>query len=192
MWGALALALVAAPVWAQSQGLLDAVRVHAPRLAERARTELDACESAKGTDGKTRPCPERARLSLLTGVLTLSEGDPRGAAAQLTRVPAPKGLEAFHAWYLGEAQAWAQDKARALVSLGKAQAKAPPWLARRVEVRIAELQLELGQATKARPVLEQYAAETPTAEALLARAYARLATGAGAEGLKDLRTIVLR
>ncbi|MDX2014298.1 MAG: transglycosylase SLT domain-containing protein [Myxococcaceae bacterium] len=190
--GALAVALSTLPALAQSPALLDAVRVHAPKVAERARLELDACESMKAPDGKVRACPDRARLSLLTGVLTLSEGDARGAVAQLTRVPAPKGLEAFHAWYLGEAQAWAQEKPSALVSLGKAQAKAPPWLARRIEVRLAELQLELGQATKARPVLEQYAAETPTAEALLSRAYARLATGAAPDARKDLRTILLR
>ncbi|MCA2977359.1 MAG: transglycosylase SLT domain-containing protein [Myxococcaceae bacterium] len=183
MCGWLALCLTASSAAAQSPALLDAVRVHAPGLAARAKAELDACQ---------RPCPERARLSLLTGVLTLSEGDAGAAVAQLTSVPAPALLASFHGWYLGVAQIYAGQKRQAQATLKRARKAAPRWLAQRIEVRLAELDLDLGQASSARPVLEQRASESPTAEALLSRAYARLATGAGGEAAQDLRAIVLR
>jgi soluble lytic murein transglycosylase len=190
--GALVLMLLSAVSHAQSRELLEGVRIHAPGLATKARVELEACEAARTSAGAAKMCPDRARLALLTGVLTLSDGDAAGAAALLAKVGPPKKLEAFHGWYLGEAQAWSGQKALALKTLTKARPAAPPWLSRRIEVRVAELQLDLGQAAMARPVLEQQAAETPTAEALLSRALARLATGARAEGQKDLRTILLR
>jgi len=187
------LCLTATSVAAQSSALLDAVRVHAPNLASRAQAELEACSAGSdaGLTNKT-PCPDQARLSLLTSVLWLSEGDAARAATQLNAVKPPKKLEAFHGWYLGEAQAWSGARAAAIKTLTKAQAKAPTTLSRRIEVRIAELQLDLGQAAKARPVLEAAAAETPTPEALLSRAYARLATNAKPEAQKDLRTLLLR
>jgi soluble lytic murein transglycosylase len=166
----IAVLLGAAPARGQSAGLIEAVRVHAPQLAERAQRELEACESAPDAGVTKRPCPERARLSLLTGVLWLSEGEAARAATQLASVKPPKTLEAFHGWYLGEAQAWAGQRAQALKTLTKAKAGAPPWLSRRIELRVAELQLELGQAAKARPVLEAAASETPTPELLLSRA----------------------
>jgi len=188
----LASCLAATVAPAQSRELLDAVRVHAPNLATRAQDELDACTSAPDRGVTTKPCAEQARLALLTGVLWLSEGDAARAVTQLSAVKPPKKLEAFHAWYLGEAQAWSGARAAAIKTLAKAQAKAPPTLARRIEVRIAELQLDLGQAAKARPVLEAAAFESPTPEALLSRAYARLATSAKPEAQKDLRTLLLR
>ncbi|MDP1916304.1 MAG: lytic transglycosylase, partial [Myxococcales bacterium] len=179
--------LTATTATAQSRGLLDAVRVHAPNLAARAQDELDAC-----TRGEAGVCADHARLSLLTGVLWLSEGDAARAATQLNAVKPPKKLEAFHGWYLGEAQAWSGARAAAIKTLTKAKLKAPATLSRRIEVRIAELQLDLGQAAKARPVLEAAASETPTPEALLSRAYARLATNAKPEAQKDLRSLLLR
>lgn len=175
---------------AQSPALLDALRVHAPNLAATAQQELEACERWR-SDAGVPGCPDRARLSLLTGVLWLSEGEPARAAEQLSQVKPPKRLEPFHAWYLGEAQAWSGNRAVAVKTLTRAKG-APAWLSRRIELRVAELQLDLGQAAKARPVLERAAAETPTPEALLSRAYARLATGARAEAVTDLRTILLR
>lgn len=188
----LALLLGATPTFAQSAGLLDAVRIHAPGLAQRAQDELEACEGAADGGVTKKPCGERARLSLLTGVLWLSEGDAARAARQLGAIRPPKPLEPFHGWYLGEAQAWSAQRSQAVKTLTKAKVNAPPWLARRIELRIAELQLDLGQAAKARPVLEAAAAETPTAELLLSRAYARLATGARPEAARDLRSILLR
>ena len=183
--------LGATPCFAQSRELIEAVRVHAANLGARAQSELDACANASDA-GVTKPCSEHSRLSLLTGVLWLSEGEAAKAATQLAAVKPPKKLEAFHGWYLGEAQAYSGQRALALKTLTKAKTGAPPSLARRMELRIAELQLDLGQAAKARPVLEQAAAETPTAEALLSRAYARFATQARAEAQKDLRTILIR
>jgi len=177
---------------AQSPALLGEVRVHASNLAAKAQAELEACARPPDNSLTKGPCPELARLSLLTGVLWLSEGDAARAAAQLASVRSPRGLEAFHGWYLGEAQSWSGARPAALKTLLKAKARAPATLSRRLELRIAELQLELGQAARARPVLEAAASETPTAEALLSRALARIATGAEAEARKDLRTIVLR
>jgi soluble lytic murein transglycosylase len=183
--------LGATPSYAQSRALIEAVRVHAPKLGALAQSELDVCANASDA-GVTKPCSDHSRLSLLTGVLWLSEGEAARAANQLSSVKAPKKLEAFHGWYLGEAQAYSGQRALALKTLTKAKPNAPPSLARRIDLRIAELQLDLGQASKARPVLEQAASETPTAEALLSRAYARFATQARVEAQKDLRTILIR
>lgn len=190
--GAIVFLLGASPSFAQSAALLEAVRIHAPGLAEQAQRELEVCEG--GSDGGVtkRPCADRQRLSLLTGVLWLSEGDAARAASQLAGVKPSKALEPFHGWYLGEAQAWSGQRTQALKTLTKAKSAAPPWLSRRIELRIAELQLDLGQAAKARPVLETAASETPTPELLLSRAYARLATGAQPEAHKDLRALLLR
>lgn len=178
-------ALAAGTAFAQSPELIDGVRIHAPNLASTAQAELDACQ---GNDGG---CSDRSRLALLTGVLWLSEGDPARAAELLAKSKPPKKLEPFHAWYLGEAQSWSGSRAQAVKTLQKVKG-APPWLAKKIELRIAELQLDLGQAAKAKAVLEAAAAENPTAEALLSRAYVRLATGAKLEGQKDLRSILLR
>lgn len=169
---------------AQSAELIDGVRVHASNLAPKAQLELEACVGDGG-------CSDRSRLSLLTGVLWLSEGEPGRAAEQLAKEKPPKQLEPFHGWYLGEAQSWSGRRPQALKTLQKVKG-APPWLAKKIELRIAELQLELGQASKAKAVLEAAASETPSAEALLSRAYVRLATGAAFEAQKDLRTILLR
>lgn len=181
------LLVLAAQGFGQSQELLDALRIQEPGIAVRALDELARCERAP-----KRMCAERAKLSLLAGFLLLAEGDPAKAAAQLARVKPPRRLEAFHAWYLAQAHSYANDKPMALKLLLGAKRWAIGWHAKRIDVRIAELQLDLGQATKARPTLERYAAETGSPEALLARAYARQATGAKAEATKDFRTIALR
>src|SRR5512138_3501449 len=61
--------------WAQSPGLLEAVRVHRPGSAQLAETELPACLDTK--------CPEAHRLSLLLGFLLLSDSEAKRAAEQL-------------------------------------------------------------------------------------------------------------
>lgn len=180
------VALIAPSAFAQSPALLEAVRGHAPGLAQLARDELDACVAT------TPPCPRKSQLSLLTGVLMLSEGDARGAAELLAKTTPTKRLEPFHGWYLGEAQSWADARPQALKTLLKAKVNAPATLSKRIEARVAELQLELGQAAKARGVLERLASENATAETLRNRALARLLTGARAEARTDLRTMLLR
>jgi soluble lytic murein transglycosylase len=119
---------------AQSRELIEAVRIHAPDLAARAQGELERCTGASD-GGVTKPCADHARLSLLTGVLWLSEGEAARAATQLSAVKPPKKLEAFHGWYLGEAQAWSGQRSVAVKTLTKAKTGAPAWLGHRIDLR---------------------------------------------------------
>jgi soluble lytic murein transglycosylase len=145
-WG-----LVAALLWcplasAQSPALLDAVRVHKAGVVDLARQELAACPRGR--------CPTHERLTLLTAVLELSAGDAATAAGRLSSTPAPAGLEAFHAWYLGEALAWAGRPTEATGPLEKALEAAPAWMTPQVQARLGELWLEVGKPETARPLLE--------------------------------------
>ncbi len=169
---------------AQSPELLEATRIHDPKATERTKAELERCLAAK--------CPAADRLSLLLGFLKLSQGDAAGAAAQLSSRPSPSGLEAFHGWYLGEAQAYAGSPTKARTTLARALKSAPPWLAHKLELRIAELDLGLGRAAKALPVLEAAAALKPSPELLLDRALARWAFGDVARARSDFRLIAIK
>jgi soluble lytic murein transglycosylase len=176
--------LAAQTVRAQSASLLEAVRAGEPQAESQARAELEACLKQR--------CPAADQLRLLAGVLRLSAGAPAEAATLLAGGRPPRGLGAFRAWYLGEAQAWSGQRAQALRTLEGALVGGPPWLGRRVEARRAELQLDLGQASRARPVLERLAVADAGPVALLERALARLGTGDRAAGLGDLRLLALR
>src|SRR5947209_4991221 len=110
---------------AQSSALLESIRLHRSGAADSARSELQACLEVK--------CPDADRLSLLLGFLELSDSDARAAAQQLASRPAPQGLESFHAWYLGEAQAWSGQAEDALKSFKKSRASAPEWLKARLD-----------------------------------------------------------
>lgn len=181
---AVGLLLLAGMAAAQSPELLEAARLHDPAGAQKARAELGACLKVK--------CRTADRLSLLLGYLELSEGKAAAAATQLASRPAPLGLGPFHSWYLGEAQAYSGAAAKARGTLGRAVKGAPPWLSRKLEIRIAELDLALGRGAKARPVLEAAAASRPSPELLLDRALARMATGDLSEARADLRLIALK
>lgn len=167
------LALGATPAArAQSPELVEAVRVQRAGVAEQARRELEACQKAR--------CPSRERLALLTGVLELSDGDAEAAAKRLGASKPPKGLEAFHAWYLGVALAWSEQPAAAVKALERAQKTAPGWLVPQVQARLGELWLELGKADKARPLLEAAAEKlgrTPELTWGLALAFTALKDG---------------
>ena len=176
--------LLARMAAAQSDELLDAVRVRDAEVAKKARAELDVCVR-KG-------CPAVDRLSLLVGYLELSDGAPSDAVTQLSSHPPPAGLEAFYLWYLGEAQAYMGVPAKARATLLRAQRSAPKWLSRKIELRIAELDLALGHAAQARSVLEAAASAKPSAELLLSRALARSATGDNSKARADLRLIAIR
>jgi soluble lytic murein transglycosylase len=180
----LLLCVLSGGALAQSAELLDAVRVHQPQVAQKAREALLACVAPKCRDGD--------RLALLTAQLELSDGDPAAAVKVLTPHRPPKGLEAFYGWYLGEAQAYAGQRSAALKTLRGARKGAPAWLDRKLELRVAELQLDLGQAAKARPVLEAAAAADPSPELLLDRALCRRATKDVAGANADLRTLLLK
>jgi soluble lytic murein transglycosylase len=171
--------------YAQSSHLLAHVRQGAPLLSAEAKAEFNAC-SRKQTS-------ERERLSLLTGYLHLSEGDAEAAVAQLTSVRAPKGLEPFHAWYLGEAQSWSGRRESALKTFQKIKAPGSPvWLLRKVELRVAEIQLALGQGHAALPVFEVAASGRRSPDLLYSRALARLSVKRVEDAMTDLRLIYLR
>jgi len=170
--------------WAQSPALLEAVRVHRSGVVDTARGELQACYDTK--------CPEADRLSLLLGFLLLSESDAASAATQLVSRPAPKGLEAFHGWYLGEALAWSGDVENALPALGKARKSAPAWLQKRIDARLGELWLGKGDAKKALPLLEAATVGDFGPELLYQRGIARWMTGDEKRGQADLRQVAVR
>ena len=179
-----ALLLLALPARAQSVALLEAVRVHRAGVAAQASDELDACAAAK--------CADRERLNLLTAFLELSEGSPSIAAQRLSTGKAPRGLESFHAWYLGEAQAWAGQRTPAVKTLIKARKTAPPWLASRIDRRLAELYLDLGELVKARALLDADPDVGRLPELLYTRALARQASQLTALAQADWKTLALK
>lgn len=181
---ALGVALGCRSAFAQTQALLDAVRVHRAGAAQQARDELGACSAAK--------CEGAATLSLLAGYLTLSDGDARAAAEQLASTPPPPGLEAVHAWYLGEALAWSGQEAKALEAWKPIGPSSPSWLLNRAVVRRGEVLLKLGRAKLALPILEAAAAKSPTPELLYQRGLARALTGGKEKAWADLRALLLR
>lgn len=178
------LLLLAFPAQAQSTGLLDAVRVHRAGVAADAKVELDACVAAK--------CGDRERLALLTAFLDLSEGNPALAAARLSTGKAPKGLEAFYAWYFGEAQSWAGQRSLAVKTLLKAKKTAPPWLVTRINRRLAELYLDLGDAAKTLALLDADPEVARAPELLFTRALAREASKLTALAAADWKTLALK
>ncbi len=169
---------------AQSPALLEHVRVHRPNLVAAARAELDACVATS--------CPSADRLALLTGFLELSEGDATAAATRLAASTPPKGLEPFHAWYLGEAQAWSRDADGAIKTLTKARKTAPKWLAPRIDRRLAELSLEVGQPARARALLDADPEVTKLPELLYTRALAREALKLTALAKADWKALAIR
>lgn len=181
----LGVVLLAGGARAQSAELIERIRVHQAGVAARAQAELEACRAQAS-------CRDGERLALLAGYLALAEGDARGAVATLQAAKPPKGLEAFHAWYLGEALSWSGQHAGAVKALTSAKKRAPAWLVRKIELRLAEVHLALGQHAKARPLLETAAAVDPTPELLLARALAREGTKDPAKALADFTAIALR
>jgi soluble lytic murein transglycosylase len=150
---------------AQSETLLEGVRVHRSGVSEDALKELDACTAAK--------CPDRERLTLLTAFLELSEGRAASAVQRFSAAKAPKGLEPIHGWYFGEAQAWAGQPALAVKTLLKAKKSAPAWLLPRIDRRLAELYLDLGDAAKCRVILDADPDSGRVPELLYTRALAR-------------------
>jgi soluble lytic murein transglycosylase len=174
---------LATGAFAQSTALLESIRLHRSGTADLARAELQACLDTK--------CPDADRLSLLLGFVELADSDAAAAAQQLASRPSPKGLEGFHAWYLGEAQAWAGRADDALKSLKKARAVAPEWLKGRIDARMGELFLELGKPKQALPLLESPLAEVAP-ETLYRRGAARWATGDAERGKADLRAVLVR
>lgn len=178
------LALASQLAVAQSDVLLDAVRVHRAGAAQDALKELEACLAAG--------CVDRDRLTLLTGFLELSEGNAAAAAERLRKAKAPKGLEAVYGWYLGEAQSWSGSPASALKTLVKAKKGAPAWLATRIDRRLAELYLDSGDAAKARAILDADPEVSRLPELLYTRALARQSSKLTALAQADWKALALK
>ena len=153
---------------AQSDALLEAVRVHREGVVDQARAELDQCVASK--------CQSAGSLTLLTAMLELSAGHPDVAADRLRNATVEKALKPFQAWYLGEAQSWSGQMTAAVKTLQGARKAAPPWLQQKIDRRLAELLVATGQAKKALPLLEADPDLTQRPEALFTRALAREAT----------------
>lgn len=179
-----AVVVLAAPALAQSDALLEAVRVHRDGVAVDARRELEACTP--------KTCTEPARLALLLGVLELSEGNAADAAKRLATTKPPKGLESIHGWYLGEAQAWSGARTAAIKTLTRARKAAPPWLQPRIDRKLAELHLAQGDAAKARTLLDADPDVGKLPELLFTRALAREASKLTALARADWKALALK
>ncbi|MFO0596333.1 MAG: transglycosylase SLT domain-containing protein [Myxococcaceae bacterium] len=171
-------------VLAQSEGLLDAVRVHREGATALAKQELQSCIEQK--------CPDQAGLTLLTGFLELSDGEPAAAADRLSKSKPPKGLESVHGWYLGEAQAWAGQPSLAVKTLVKAKKGAPAWLAQRIDRKLAELYVDLKQPKLATPLLDADPDVGSSPELLYTRALARQGAKLKALAAADWKALALR
>ncbi len=171
--------------WAQGDKLREAVRLHAPDARSLATAERAACASA------TPACARLPELTLLEGFLTLSEGDAGEALRVLDQAPAPAGLEAWHAFYRGQALFYSRRYAEAAVAFAEAQKRGPPSLSSRARARYGEALLQSGDARAALPIIEQTArAQTP--ELLHLRLRARLAAGKKADAQADRVLLALR
>jgi soluble lytic murein transglycosylase len=183
-WSGLVVGLFSGVALAQTPASLEAVRLHRPDAAALVQQDLQACEARK--------CAESGRIALLAATLELSEGEAAKARDLLEKHPAPPLLEAFHAYYLGQALFYSGDAGAAAEAFSRALEKAPPSLAPRVRARLGEALLKADKPSKAAPELETAANQTPSAELLFQRALARGATGNAAGMREDLRAVALR
>jgi soluble lytic murein transglycosylase len=178
------LALAPQVALGQSATTLTAARLHQADSLPLAQAELSSCASSN--------CPRLNELSLLVGYLLLAQGRSSEAEAQLSSRPAPAGLEAFHAYYLAEAQFYARDKQAAVKGFTLAAERGPPWLQRRAKAREGEALLAADVPSLALPLLEQAAADRGGAELYYQRGLARLRAG-NLEGARaDFRWVAVR
>jgi soluble lytic murein transglycosylase len=175
---------LASPAAAQSAETLEAVRLHRADARAKAADELEHC--------KANNCTSLRPLSLLVGVLALSEGDAEAAVKQLAAYPAPKGLEAHAAFYAGEAAFYTRDYMAAAKLFDTALKAGPRSLELRAGARAGEAWLAARQPAKALPFLERAADEQPTPELLFERATARAATGHPDDARADFRAVALK
>ena len=173
------LLFCAVPVLAQSEPLLEAVRVQRPDARAQAEKELAACRAAK--------CPDQARLSLLAGVLALGQDD---AATALSELPGSidGALAPFAAFYRGEALFRAKRFPEAAAAFEKARL-GPPWLAARATGREGEAWLEAGKAAQAKPLLDRAIDDEATAALIAERAQVDAALKDDAQRQADLKLL---
>ncbi|MBX5483195.1 MAG: transglycosylase SLT domain-containing protein [Myxococcaceae bacterium] len=154
---------------AQSDGLLEAVRLHAPDARATADAELAACLKAG--------CEAAPRLTLLAAYLALSDGDAARAWTLLEDATVPDALEPWHRYYLGEAAFYRRDYAHAAKAFAQVAARAPASLRNRAVARLGESWLWAGQPATALPFLEEATTALGTPELYFQRARAREAVG---------------
>jgi soluble lytic murein transglycosylase len=185
MMGRAAL-LAGAALWAAAAGAQEQTppQMHRPEALQRAEADLAACAAAR--------CPDLPSLSLRVGVARLSSADAAGAREQLAAAPAPPGLEAYHAYYSGQAAFYAGDRARAAEHFAAALKAAPPALAGRARARLGEALLAQGDARAALPHLDAAVRDRPSAPLYWQRAQARMATGDREGGARDLVTLAVQ
>lgn len=193
---ALALGALASRGMAQEPATLEAVRLGRPDALERARAELAHCVAARAPDAGTgdgggASCPA-SRLSLLVGYLALAAGEARAAREQLASQPAPDKLDAFHAFYLAQAEFYSGNPGAAARQFERAVKLGPPWLASAARARLGEALLGAGEPLAAAPHLEQAALERATPELYFQRAQVRRALGNLDGARADLRLLALR
>ncbi len=184
------MSLLTGAALAQSPRTLEAVRLFKPNALELAKADLAACLSPPA-DGGASSCERARELSLLVGYLTLSEGDAKAAAEQLSSQHAPEQLEAFYAYYLGQAYFYSGRPDEAAKQFAAALESSPRWMRSRVRARLGEAYLSAGDPVQAAPLLERAAIERGDAELYWQRSQARRAVG-NVDGEKaDLRTLAL-
>jgi soluble lytic murein transglycosylase len=171
-------------VLAQAPATLEAVRLFRDDARARGEAEWAACQRAS--------CVSQPRLSLLLGVLALAAGEAQAAKDQLRSTPPPAGLEAYHAFYSGEAAFYTRDFAEAAADFETTLKSATRALTQRATARAGEAWWAAGEAAKALPYLDKAVANTPTPELMFQRAQARAAVGHLDEARADYRTLALR
>jgi soluble lytic murein transglycosylase len=136
-------------------------------------------------------CEDAQKLSLLVGFLRLSSGDAEGALAQLRLQAPPAMLEAFHAYYLGEAHFYRGDYAAAAAQFEAAASAAPPSLEARAKARLGEALLASGDPDRAVKALDVALKTMFSAPLLWQRAQARTSLGKRAAAWSDLKRIAV-
>ncbi len=158
--------------------------MHRPDALRLAQSELANCSSAS--------CPRLSELSLLAGYLLLADGRPHEAVRQLLSHPAPKDLEAFHAYYLAEARFYAGEKQAAAADFARSAGSGAGWLQSRARARQGEALLAAGFAPEALDLLETAASEADTPELYYERAIARAQSGNLSAARSDFKLIAVR
>ena len=126
----------------------------------------------------------------MVGYLNLCDGQPAPALRQLSAHPPPAGLQASHAYYLGEALFFTRDFHAAAVSFRSANT-GPHWLRIRAQAREAEALLA-AKDTAASPLLEHAASDLRSPELGYQRSLARRDLGNSLGEREDLVQLAIR
>lgn len=189
-WGAAALmvfgSLGAGSARAQSEPLLESVRLHRPDARALAEQEWRQCEAAP------KACPEVGSLALLLASLELSAGNSARARELLRATPPPPILKGHHAYLLGQAHFYTQDPASAAKAFALARKHGSPSLSKKATLRHAEALLAAGRAAEALAIFEREPRAAHAPEVRRQRAEARAKLGKTKDAVLDLRALAIR